>query len=170
LLKNTYCDQYSLLGMPDKWLALYQRLYNRGPGILHWYYIQKRMVKEAAPLVEREYAKSPDNPVWSGAMTQLLALQGRHREAQALGLRLVGKAPRDKYYHHVTYDLARVYALDDNSAEALKWLRATVEAGFPCYTLFERDPFLDRVRQDPAFVQFMAEMKARWEGYRREFG
>jgi tetratricopeptide (TPR) repeat protein len=170
LFKNTYCDQYSLLAMPDEWLALYQRLFNGRPEILHWYYIQKRMVKEAAPLVEQEYAKSPDNPIWGGAMSQLLALQGRRKEAEALGLRLVGKAPKDKYYHHVTYDLARIYALDGNGAEALRWLRATVEAGFPCYTLFARDPYLDRIRQDPDFVQFMAEMKNRWEGYRREFG
>jgi hypothetical protein len=34
----------------------------------------------------------------------------------------------------------------------------------------KRDPYPDRNRQDPAFVQFMAEMKNRSEGYRREFG
>ncbi|CAN5707872.1 hypothetical protein BH20ACI3_BH20ACI3_03260 [soil metagenome] len=66
--------------------------------------------------------------------------------------------------------LARIYALDGKSEEALKWLRITVKEGFPCYTLFARDSFLDPIRKDPAFIQFMTEMKIRWEGYRREFG
>jgi hypothetical protein len=52
----------------------------------------------------------------------------------------------------------------------LKWLRETVKEGFPCYPLFERDPYLDNVRNDPAFNQFMVGMKERWEGYKREFG
>ena len=60
--------------------------------------------------------------------------------------------------------------LGGKSEEALKWLRITVKEGFPCYTLFARDSFLDAIRKDPAFIQFMVEMKTRWEGYRREFG
>jgi hypothetical protein len=48
--------------------------------------------------------------------------------------------------------------------------RITVKEGFPCYTLFARDSFLDPIRKDQAFIQFMTEMKTRWEGYRREFG
>lgn len=72
--------------------------------------------------------------------------------------------------HHLTYDVARIYALGGNSKEALKWLRITVNEGFPCYTLFARDSFLDPIRKDPAFIQFMTEMKTRCDGYRREFG
>ena len=80
------------------------------------------------------------------------------------------KVRRDKAYHHFTYDIARIYALDGKREEALKWLRTTVKEGFPCYTLFARDTFLDPIRKDPAFIQFMTEMNPRWEGYRREFG
>ena len=65
---------------------------------------------------------------------------------------------------------ARICALGGKGDEALKWLRKTVNEGFPCYPLFARDSFLDPIRKDPAFSQFMAEMKTRWEGYRREFG
>jgi hypothetical protein len=52
----------------------------------------------------------------------------------------------------------------------VKWLRVTVKEGFPCYPLFARDSMLDWIRKEPAFTQFMAEMKERWEGYQREFG
>jgi len=39
----------------------------------------------------------------------------------------------------------------------------------PNYPMFERDPYLNRIRQAPEFIQFMAEMKAQNEKYRREF-
>jgi hypothetical protein len=52
----------------------------------------------------------------------------------------------------------------------VKWLRVTAKEGFPCYPLFARDSMLDRIRKEPAFIQFMAEMRQRWEGCQREFG
>jgi hypothetical protein len=33
-----------------------------------------------------------------------------------------------------------------------------------------RDPYLNRIRQAPEFIQFMAEMKGQVEKYKREFG
>jgi len=128
------------------------------------------MLKEAALLIEQEYVKNPEELGPRRDKALLLALQGKHREAQAAVPRIMEKVRRDKRYHHFTYDIARIYALDGKSEEALKWLRITVKEGFPCYTLFARDSFLDPIRKDPAFIQFMTEMKTRWEGYQREFG
>jgi hypothetical protein len=99
----------------------------------------------------------------------LLDLQGKHRDVEA-AVPAILKGRRNRGYHHVTYHLARIYALGGNNEEALKWLRVTVKEGFPCYPLFARDSFLDPIRKDPAFLQFMAQMKTRWEGYQREFG
>jgi len=59
---------------------------------------------------------------------------------------------------------------NNKSGEAVKWLRETAATGFPNYPLFDRDRYLDRIRSAPEFVQFMADEKARWEEYRREFG
>jgi len=73
-------------------------------------------------------------------------------------------------YHHVTYFIARIYALAGKSAEALKWLRVTVKEGFPCYPLFARDPFLDLIREDAAFKQFLTELQSQWRNYENEFG
>jgi hypothetical protein len=41
----------------------------------------------------------------------------------------------------------------------------TAATGLPCYPLFDRDPYLNRIRQAPEFIQFMAEMKAQNESY-----
>ena len=167
-IKNAYVDQYFVTGRPDEGLEASERLFNRGPN--YWYYLEKRMVQEAAPLVEQEYQKDPSSPWKFINQVLLLALQGEHREAEAAVPAILAKMRRYRGYHHATYNLARLYALGGKGEEAVKWLRVTVREGFPCYPLFERDSFLDPIRQDPAFIQFMAEMKARWEGYRREFG
>ena len=40
--------------------------------------------------------------------------------------------------------------------EAVRWLQEAAATGFPCYALFEIDPNLDPIRQDPRFQSFMA--------------
>ena len=169
-IKGAYANFYLNSARPDEWLALNQRLFGRGPGLR--YYLEKGMLKEAAQLIEKESAGNSDGPLRRPSLNKalFLALQSRHSEAQADVPRIIEKAPRNKGYHHLTYDIARIYALDGKGEEALKWLRITAQEGFPSYTLFARDSFLDPIRKDPAFIQFMAEMKTRWEGFRREFG
>ena len=76
---------------------------------------------------------------------------------------------KNRSYHHATNYVANLYALQGNAREAVEWLKKTAEYGMPNYLLFSRDSFLDRIRKDPAFIQFMAELKPRGEGYQREF-
>jgi hypothetical protein len=72
-------------------------------------------------------------------------------------------------YHHAAYDIACVYALEGKSAEAVKWLRESAVTGFHLYPRYTRDGLLNRIRQSPEFIQFLGEMKAENEKYRREF-
>ncbi len=51
----------------------------------------------------------------------------------------------------------------------MRWLRKTVETGMPDYPMFERDANPARVRSSAEFVQFMAELKPRYEAMVREF-
>ena len=76
---------------------------------------------------------------------------------------------RDKAYHHPTYEIARIYAFGGKSVGSFEWLRITVNKGLPMLPLFTRHSFLDPIRKDPAFIQFMTEMKTRLQEYRREF-
>ena len=50
--------------------------------------------------------------------------------------------------------------------EAVQWLRAAADDGFPCYPLYERDRALDKVRADEHFVQLMKDLKGRWDHYK----
>ena len=59
--------------------------------------------------------------------------------------------------------------LEEKAAEAVKWLRETANSGFPNYPLFAREPLLDRIRQSPEFIQFLAEQKVQWKHFEEEF-
>jgi hypothetical protein len=117
-------------------------VFTRGPNFR--YYLEKRMVEEAAPLVEQEYQKTPRFTGMLGIRALLPALPGKHEEAQAAVPSVLQKERRYCGYHHGTYNIARNYALRGKSEEAVKWLLVTVKEGFPCYPLFARDSFLDR--------------------------
>ena len=54
------------------------------------------------------------------------------------------------HFHHTAYYVACAYALMNQPEQALKWLDAAADDGFPCYPLFEKDPNLNNLRQDPA--------------------
>jgi serine/threonine-protein kinase len=98
------------------------------------------------------------------------ALQGDVRSAKAAIPSLLSRHPvKDPYYHHTAYFIACIYAAEASSSEAVKWLREAVATGFLVYPLFERDALLDKIRKAPEFVQFMTELKATVDGYRREF-
>lgn len=167
-IKAAYVGEYYQQALPDDALEASKRLFNRGPD--HRYYLEKRMVKEAEPLLQKELEKDSDNTYPRSLQILLLALQGKHDEAQSGAQAFLKTLRINRGYHHYTYIVARIYALDGKSEEALKWLRVTVKEGFPSYPLFQRDPFLDPIRKDADFTKFLAEMKERWEGFRREFG
>jgi TolB-like protein/Tfp pilus assembly protein PilF len=135
-----------------------------------WYLLGKRRLQEAQTQIEETLAKTPEDRNVHRLKAILLALRGDFHAAEAEIPSLLSKrSPKDFAYHHLAYDIACVYALAGKNNEAVKWLRETAATGFPCYPLFERDPYLNRIRKAPEFVQFMAEMKAQFEKYRGEF-
>jgi hypothetical protein len=44
-------------------------------------------------------------------------------------------------------------------------LQAAADDGFPNYALFENEPFLDSLKNDPRFTAQMAKLKAQWGRY-----
>jgi TolB-like protein/predicted Ser/Thr protein kinase len=162
--------QYQMTGRYDEWLAAHQRLYPNLP-ISAWYYLGKGRLEEAQTAIEELSARKPDDLEVPRQKALLLALGGDFRAAEAMVPTILSKHPlKDLNYHHAAYDIACIYALEGKGVEAVKWLREGANTGFPCYPLFERDAYLNRIKQAPEFIQFMSEMKAQNERYRREFG
>jgi len=108
---------------------------------------------------------------------------GRMREAhaiRALVAALQGDAPRahDEIrltaerrkafgnYHHNQYEVACALARLGEVEPAIDWLLAASRGGYPCVTLFERDPYLDPLRGSARFDRLIADLRLEREGYR----
>jgi TolB-like protein len=162
--RTTFVNEYFLLNLPEEGLAAQRRLLNTGPD--ERYFLLMRRIADAAPLVERQAASNPGS-AWDQAELALLrALQGREADARALASAAARLTERFRFYHHVTYELARVYAVLGDADQAAHWLRETIEWGFPCYPMFSNDGFLDPVRKAPAVQAVLSDLKVRWDGYR----
>jgi hypothetical protein len=70
------------------------------------------------------------------------------------------------HYHHAQYDIACIYALLGEKDRALDWLTDSARNGFPCHSLFERDPYLDAIRGE-RFDALITALKTECDGYRR---
>jgi tetratricopeptide (TPR) repeat protein len=159
-----------LRGDADEWFAARQKLDPTAEQPMPWYFLRKGNLDEAQKTIDERLPRNPNRYDLLMRQALLLALKGDFGAAQERVPRILAKIPLShESRHHSTYDAACIYALAQNSSEALKWLKETAATGFPNYPLFERDPFLDRIRQAPDFIQFMADQKAQWEKSRQEF-
>ena len=70
------------------------------------------------------------------------------------------------HFHHAAYNIASAYALLHRPALAVQWLRRAADNGLPCYPLFQNDPNLTNLRQDPGYLALMADLKAQWERWK----
>jgi TolB-like protein len=136
-----------------------------------WYFMGEGRFNEAQKAIEEWSAKRPNDMELVPKKAILFALKGDFRAAEAEIPIILGKHPvKDPLYHHAAYDIGAVYALEGKSAEAVHWLREAADSGFHLYPRYQRDPFLNRIRQTPEFIRFLAEMKAQNESYQLEFG
>jgi TolB-like protein/predicted Ser/Thr protein kinase len=150
--------------------AAHRELY-RKYGMEAWYLMGKGRLDEAEKVIAEWTAKKPTDIDLPPTAALLLALKGDFRAAEAAIPAILGRHPvKDPLYHHAIYDIACIYALESKSVEAVKWLREASTTGLQVYPQFEREAYLNRIRQAPEFIQFMTEMKTQNERYRLEFG
>jgi tetratricopeptide (TPR) repeat protein len=96
----------------------------------------------------------------------VLAASGKNAEALATVDRLIRGPYMD---HHVAYSLAAAYAQLRRPSDVAIWLRKAFDEGLPCYPWFARDPMLDPVRQEQAFIDLMRELRPRFEAARLQY-
>ena len=61
--------------------------------------------------------------------------------------------------HHVAYSLGATWAQLGEPATSLRWLQQAVDSGFPCQPWFLKDPLLNPLRADPAFLRLLAQLE-----------
>jgi eukaryotic-like serine/threonine-protein kinase len=124
---------------------------------------------KAAAIVEeflKDYPGDTDGGLFTGIQALLAALAGDENKAEDKIRSAMERGKGFGHFHHTAYNIACAYAVMKKAEEAIRWLQAAADDGFPCYPLFENDPYLDHLRKDPRFIALMAKLKEQWERYR----
>src|SRR5216684_5262567 len=124
--------------------------------------------KEASTLISEFLRTEPQDEggVVTAMQALLLADSGRRSEAEQMIQVAIKKGEGFGHFHHTAYAVGSAYALMNNPQQALNWLQMAADDGFPCYPMFENDPLLNNLRNDPHFIEFLAQQKRQWEQYR----
>jgi hypothetical protein len=100
-----------------------------------------------------------------GGGEQLLADEGKRKEAEEHTRLAIEAGEGSSPLHHAAFSIACAYALMGKNRTALEWLEKTSEQGMPCYPLFDTEPALNGMRGDPQFKAFLEKLKKKFEGY-----
>jgi len=126
--------------------------------------------REAFALLDSVLRATPPQalaPDAYGVYALLLAARGDQAGAQGYIERAIASGQGRSHFHHAEYAIAAAYVQMGDRARALEWLRRTAADGMPCYPLFAKDPMLDPLRRDPAFIAFLDQLKIQHERYQR---
>lgn len=171
-VQGRYMEVLDLLGRVDEAMAANRRFGER-PSTIFFFrnsYLWKRDWISARRDIDYMLARNPREPFARSSRLLLAALQGDFSSAEREKAEIIQLASKSRAYHHVAYNFACIYALQKKTLPAVEMLNQVVEKGMPNFTLFSRDPHLDPIRKDPAFIAFMNNLKIRWEEFNREFG
>lgn len=126
---------------------------------------RREEVKERVEQFLGKYSEDPGGLLVSMQALLAAAAGDRTRAEERIRVALT-KEQGYNHFHHTAYAIASAYALMKQPELAIRYLQKLAEEGFPCYPLFERDPNLDNLRQNPRFIEFMAKQKKQWEHFK----
>jgi len=122
--------------------------------------------KQEAAVQIRDYLR--DNPRDEGgvgnAMQALLHADAGQPALAASSIQTAIQKGKDfGHFHHAAYAIGSAYAVMNRPKDAVRWLRAAAEDGFPCYPFYENDTALQNLGHDPGFGELMSAMRSDWE-------
>ena len=166
LLYQGKCEQALAIFQSNLWEANQTlRGYQMG-----WSLFCLGKTEEAFATVEEYLKKYPaDEGGLLSSMQALLYAATRQERLAEVQIRQAQKGRDFIHFHHTEYNIASAYALMHKDGLAIQWLQTAAGEGFPCYPVFARDPNLANLRNDPRFLQFMADQKKQWEYYKTAF-
>jgi eukaryotic-like serine/threonine-protein kinase len=96
-------------------------------------------------------------------------LYASRRRRENIDARLLQYRPEQIIDGDGAYWLGGIHALLGDRQDALEWLNRTVALGNVNYPWFQRDKNFDSLRADPDYQAIMANVRERWEAYKKEF-
>jgi serine/threonine-protein kinase len=93
----------------------------------------------------------------------LYATEGRPTQAEQQVKISASLGKDDDHFHHAGFILAAACAEMGKAHEAVAWLKIVADGGMPNYPLFHDNPSMLKLRGNPQYEQFIAELKVRWD-------
>lgn len=132
-------------------------------------YIQVGRLDDAEEIADSHLKKNPTDE--GGSLTSIKALilaqRGKKKEAHLAIERCAKVGKGFGHFHHTAYNIASAYAALNEPEEAVKWIEAASDDGFPCYPYFMIDPNLTSLRDHPRFIQLMSTLERQWNRFKR---
>ena len=138
---------------------------------LTWAQYASGETNEATKRLENYLKQHPEDRggLLASEQAMMFASEGKQEDAEK---RIQAAQTRQGFghFHHTEYNIACAYALMNKTKLAVDWFERAVNEGFNCYPMFENDPNLNSLRNDPRFREIMAKERTKWENYRTKFG
>ena len=130
-----------------------------------WALIDLGRFEEAARAIRTGFDDSkPGAAGLKHAVSALLAARQGNRRAAESEIRAALAEPQGfGHFHHVLFMIACAYSVLGDVAHAQEWMEKTAADGFPCFTLFEVEPSLERWRATPKGHEFLVALRREWE-------
>src|SRR3984957_14452201 len=130
-----------------------------------WTLIDLGRFEEAARYIRTGFEDSqPGGPGLKHAVSALLAARQGNRRAAESEIRAALADPQGfGHFHHITFMIACAYSVLGDVAHAQEWMEKTALDGFPCFTLFEAEPSLERWRATSQGHEFLVNLRREWE-------
>jgi tetratricopeptide (TPR) repeat protein len=130
-----------------------------------WALIDLGRFEEAARSIRTGFEDSkPGAAGLKHAVSALLAARQGNRRAAESEIRAALADPHGfGHFHHIEFMIACAYSVLGDVDRAQEWMEKTAADGFPCYTLFEVEPSLERWRATPQGREFLGKLRREWE-------
>jgi hypothetical protein len=125
---------------------------------------------DARQALARARQMFPDESFAIGLEAILAGLDGNPALAEALADEASGSRRSMTHTHHTWHSCAGAYALSGKPDKALAELERCAALGLPNYRLFQMDPYLRSMHDNPGFQSLMTRLRREHDSIRDEFG
>ena len=131
--------------------------------------VQTGRLKDARTVVDEYLRRHPSDEGGSfvSVSALLLAKEGKSQETEETIARAIRIGKDFGHFHHTAYNIASAWAALNRPDEAVNWLEAAADDGFPCYPYFEADPNLGSLRGHPRFTALLSTLRQQSQRFTR---
>ncbi len=130
-----------------------------------WAFIDVSRFDDAERVIRTGFADTAAGAL--GLKHSVSALLAARRGNRQLAASEIGRAIAEMHgfghAHHIMFMIACAYSVLGDVDRAQEWIEKAAQDGFPCFTLFETEPSLERWRATPKGHEFLVKLRREWE-------